>query len=163
MVRQERYDRTRRRHEAALVDLALTLRDIDVKELKALGNASAYTALQYSVRNSSGECFLCFDSGKPLCAYGITDSIGEYGRMIWFLSSDAIDLHKREFMQGSRKVLEDWQAQYGALFNLVMEENNKSIRWLKWLGARFYEPKPIGMNGENYMLFILGGDGKCVE
>ncbi len=73
--------------------------------------------------------------------------------MIWFLSSDAIDLHKREFMQGSRKVLEDWQARYGALFNLVMEENNKSIRWLKWLGASFL--MEIDVHGHPFVLFEL--------
>ena len=66
---------------------------------------------------------------------------------------------RRQFVKMSRNVLERWQQEHGALYNFVSVENIKSIRWLKWLGAVFYEPQPMGVNGEMFQLFVLGGDG----
>ena len=43
--------------------------------------------------------------------------------------------------------------QYPVLVNYVSVDNELSIKWLKYLGAKFYDPSPYGKEGKMFMRF----------
>ncbi|MCL8384158.1 hypothetical protein [Xanthobacter aminoxidans] len=52
----------------------------------------------------------------------------------WMMGSDVLDKHTVEFLRASRKWVEEQQARYETLNNVVDARNAKHIQWLKWLG-----------------------------
>lgn len=146
-------------HSKDLAKLAADMCEVDAKECVAMGANGALWGLVISVM-TSGESYVVFDAeNEPLCAFGMSAQPSGPGRLIWFLGGKRMEPRRRQFVKMSRDILERWQKEHGSLYNFVSVENVKSIRWLKWLGAVFYEPQPMGVNGELFQLFVLGGDG----
>ena len=57
---------------------------------------------------------------------------------------------------GGTHCINEMLKEHDRLYNYISVYNDKSIRWLKRLGASFSEP--FLLNGEQFLLFILGGD-----
>jgi hypothetical protein len=61
---------------------------------------------------------------------------------LWMIASPLIDRHPVVFVRRSKTLLRELLEEYGAIEGHVWCANDLSIRWLKWLGARF-EPSPL--------------------
>lgn len=159
MVRKlciEKYERTR--HWQDIESLAKHMRPQDVAELEACGYASAKQALFASLDFADLAFVAKTPEGAVLCAFGLSAARDAFGAPIWCLGATALQGYEREFMVYSKRILERWQREFGRLYNYVSVDNDKALRWLRWLGAAFSEPFAYGANGEFFILFTLGGN-----
>jgi len=135
-------------------EIAGRMRAADREEVFAASGRSPLSALSFSYRHSSEVWTALFD-GRPEVMWGVGDiSILTGIGAPWLLGTDAVERNFRGFLRISR----DWPAQllgrYRLLRNLVDARNTISIRWLKWLGFRLFEP--VEINGHPFHLFEMG-------
>jgi len=74
-----------------------------------------------------------------------------YGR-IWFLASDLLDKHYISFIRGNKRWLSYLEEHYSFVSNYIIEENKRSINWLKWQGFKFLD-QPTLVKGVKIMYF----------
>ena len=118
------------------------LREADLVELNAHGQRDAFRALLMSVRCSE-KCYTVWVEDKPAAIFGVgrisqEPSVGS----IWLLGTPEIETIKIQFLRESRKWLEEVGQGYELLTNVVHEDNQLHIRWLKWLGMSFINRQP---------------------
>ena len=133
------------------------LREADKLEAYAMG----YDSLKEVIETSLDCAYISFvakgKSGEILCIFGLSSlTHSEYGRAVWFLGTKEMDNYSREFVYYSKIIINEMLKEHDRLYNYISVYNDKSIRWLKRLGASFSEP--FLLNGEQFLLFILGGD-----
>lgn len=75
---------------------------------------------------------------------------------IWMLSTDAIRDNMYDFVRYSRKWIQILTKPYKTTFNLVHEDNQLSIKWLKFCGAKFIRKTEI--NSHPFIEFIIIAD-----
>lgn len=149
------------KHDKHLKTIAKDMRDIDVFELLATGSDDVEAAVRESVDNSWSAFFLLDRKGYPLCVFGIIpNTIGEEvydGNIIWCLGTKRLIKHKTAFVHWASEIISWWKREFGVLFNFISVDNDKSIKWLRTLGAEFSEPFPVG-DGYLFKKFTIGGD-----
>lgn len=138
-------------------DFIINLREADKLEAHAMG----YDSLREAIETSLECAYISFvakgENGETLCIFGLSSlTHSEYGRAVWFLGTKEMDNYSREFVYYSKIIINEMLKEHDRLYNYISVENDKSIRWLKRLGASFSEP--FILNGEKFLLFILGGD-----
>lgn len=136
-------------------DLATNMRDGDLAEVVASGRSDVFSGVFLSVKQSIA--YAVIDDDKVLAMFGVVPVRFEQGHMIWLLGTHRLERYKKRFVRQSKDILEEWQRDYGVLYNFVHEDNRQTVRWLKWLGASFGEPYET-QTGARFMLFTLGGD-----
>lgn len=57
---------------------------------------------------------------------------------VWFVGTNEIQNHKREFLLDSRLYVDEVQQDFRVLTNFVDARNTSHIRWLKWLGFKLF-------------------------
>ena len=120
--------------------VADNMRQSDIDELAKLGK----TPLQALTEGlNSTECFTLLVNEQPIMIFGMEES-GLDSAVIWALGTDDVFKHRREFLRQSVKWRDSFLKDYSILFNHVDINNWESIRWLKWLGAKFDKPRPFG-------------------
>lgn len=138
-----------------------SLRDADYQEVLA-GAGRVYKALRLSFLGSllckTVEC----DDGL-VCVYGVSmiDPVAQVG-CPWMLGTTLLDKkHKRAPLLIGRECLQSMVDLFpGGLRNYVDARNDKSIRWLKWLGFRFDTPINFGYMKLPFYPFVMG-DKAC--
>lgn len=99
--------------------------------------------------------YIAYLGDRPLFIGGISrKTYTGYGHMIWAVCRyDTYDKYKREWVRVSNALMANWKHQYGQLWNMILERNDVSKRWLKRMGATFSEP--FIYNGVNWQLFRI--------
>lgn len=133
------------------------LREADKLEAHAMG----YDSLKEAIETSLDCAYISFvaraEDNKAICIFGLSSvTHTEYGRAVWLLGTKEMDKYSREFVYYSKIIIAEMLKNNERLYNYISVHNDKSIRWLKRLGAEFSEP--FNLNGEQFLLFILGGD-----
>lgn len=139
------------KHREDVLYIAENMRAIDRFEVKAFGCKDVLQALEDSISNS--EVSVLVKGEKPLCVLGLSLVDSENRRAVWLLGVDDMKSYKKEFLCYGYLVLTYWFSEFGAMYNYISVDNDKSIRWLKWLGASFSEPFLLG--GQLFREFIL--------
>lgn len=142
-------------HDLELV--AADMRDMDVFECRAAGFKTPLDALHVGLL--MGKQTWTFNSdGEPLCVFGdVPDNSG--GAVFWLLGTNKVRQHKRAFMRYSKMYKELYLAKYTYLTNVVCMDNDESVRWLKWLGAKFIDGVAM-IDGKPFQRFYIErGDG----
>jgi len=135
--------------------LADHLRPEDRREIAGMTGADFLTEIRHCVA-SSACCWSCLCDGQLLAIFGVicTNPFRKHG-IIWMLSTEHTVDHKmyagRMTRKGLNAILQDWEY----LYNYVDEGNNRTIAWLKWMGAKVYPPRPRGLYGYPYHLFTF--------
>lgn len=150
-------------HEKDIEDLSKHLRKQDKEELKALGYNNLKEVCERTLDVSDISFIVKTENNEPLCIFGVSIHETEYGRPVWLLGNEKLRRYKKEFLINSVVVIRQWVNQYGKLYNYIDCRNEKSIRWLKWLGANFSKPFPLGVNKEMFMLFTISRSEKNVR
>lgn len=141
--------------EEDIAEIASRMREADRIEVWAASRKTPDEALRYSLEKSS-LAMTGVINGVPEVMFGAGDlSILTRTGAPWLLSTDAVRLNKRAFLQYSV----EWRGQllqrYDILRNVVDDRNTVSKRWLQWLGFRLFDPMPIGKGGEMFRLFEM--------
>jgi len=60
---------------------------------------------------------------------------------LWMLTTDLVDEHKFIFVRYSRLAMDEMLKHYPTIVGHVEATQTRSIRWLRWLGARYGNPQ----------------------
>lgn len=117
------------------------MREKDAEEaLAATGKESPLDALMMSVEASSDVWIVQEGPDKPVAAVFGVAPCPENERLgiVWLLGTPAADkLNPIEFAKVSRKVVDCLAKPFDMIFNFVMADYSRSIRWLRFLGFTF--------------------------
>ena len=98
------------------------------------------------------------ENGELLCIMGISGYIPEAaGRCVYMLGTNAINdmsYYKQLLVTEAKNVINNWVTAYGLIFNAVNVENQKSIRWLTRLGAKWL-PEEIKTDKGTFRQFVI--------
>ena len=141
-------------HQENIEELINNLREVDKMEVKAMG----YDRLREAIDISLNYAYISFvakgEDNATLCIFGLSSLVHrEYGRAVWFLGTEEMDKYQREFVHYAKIIINEMLKEHERLYNYVSVRNDKSIRWLKRLGASFSEPFLI--NGEEFVIFVM--------
>jgi hypothetical protein len=124
---------------AHLRHIASHMNPLDVQEVLASRGLDPLSALLESVE-ASYSSRVAVVNGEAQVAFGIAlwDDAGDIG-IPWMLSTGEVAAWRRQFLRGSRIVLDQWKKEHKVLVNFTDARHTDSHRWLKWLGFEFVE------------------------
>lgn|SRR5262245_14240770 len=83
-----------------------------------------------------------FIDGRLACIWGvIPPSLMSNQAYLWLHVTDLIKEHQFLLVRHSQRVIEEVLREYPSIVGHVLMGGEKSIRWLKWLGATFGPPQ----------------------
>ena len=130
--------------------LAPKLRHYDCMEVGAF-RTSNEEALIYGIENDDHTYTALDRHGEPFVMFGVgREGNGAY---IWLLGTKGIEENALKFAKHSKKLLPELIKPYGVVSNLVYSRYETSIKWLKWLGAKFITE--VEINGSRFYEFII--------
>ena len=134
--------------------LKTRLRKDDIVEIWASNHLTPREALQKSLNESF--ISLTIHNGSPIAMFGVNGHsiLGEKA-CIWMLGSDDLEKIKIRFLKNNHNFINYFLGYYPYLYNHVDDRNKKSIKWLKFLGAKIDEPKPYGKDGKDFRYFMF--------
>jgi hypothetical protein len=112
----------------------------------ALTSDEAY-AMEYCFDMSSSIWIGLIDDNMA-CIWGlIPPSLLSEQAYLWLYTTDVIKEHQFVLVRHSQLVMEEILKRYKSVCGHVFvgEGDSKSVRWLKWLGAKFGEPDKGGV------------------
>jgi hypothetical protein len=147
----------RRSVEDDIVEIAPRMRQQDIDELWASGRHTPVEAL-VSALISSDYTFTVVIDGRAECMFGLSiiSHVTGHGSP-WFLGTDEIQKHRRDFLRASVQWRDMFVARTPDLRNCVDDRNELSKRWLRWLGFELTEPVPMGYDGAMFRMFSYKG------
>lgn len=133
--------------------IAAVMRQADLDEVEAGTGRPVLAVLSLSFRRSS-LCMVALVDGQPEVIFGAGDlNVLTATGAPWLLGSDAVVIHRREFLRRSVHWRDQLLRRYAVLRNVVDCRNAVAIRWLRWLGFTFSDP--FQHRGHDFMLFEL--------
>lgn len=125
------------------------LRYEDEMELKTLFGDNWLEESRKKIMNT--KFYVMLGKGKddktPICMGGIeqaekdADGIG----CAWFLTTDEIKKHGIQILKELKKEVEKADEKFWLTYNVIYEKNYLAKKWLKWLGFKFDNPRPKGI------------------
>lgn len=126
--------------------VAANMRQADRDEVAAL-RLNPEEALKGSILFSE-VLFTIRRGDEPLGMFGVADR-----GAVWMLGTDGIKDIRYTFLRQSSTWVNALHSASPALWNWVDARNELHIRWLKWLGFKFTQARPLGANGETFRHF----------
>jgi len=84
--------------------------------------------------------------GRLACIWGlIPPTLMSNQAYLWLYTTDVIKEHQFILVRHSQLVMEQILEVYPSVCGHAIVGNDKAIRWLKWLGAKFGEPDRGGL------------------
>lgn len=127
-------------------ELAPVMREPDVAELWAAAHQEPLDALRVSLEATRDPRAALAD-GVVMCIFGVgtTTLLAELG-VPWMMGTDALEVHARAFLRGSREWIEEMKEEFPLMRNQVDARNVVAIRWLKWIGFDILPAAPYGLD-----------------
>jgi len=143
-------------------ELAPRLRREDLEEISHALGLPAEATLRYCLAISN-IAYAVVWRGRVVVLFGIAEFLqwgeGRGPGHPWMLASEELKGIRKSFLRHCRGYVEQWLDVHGHLENWVWVHNKVHIQWLKWLGFRFDEPVPHGINKELFMRFYMTKEG----
>lgn len=95
------------------------------------------------------------EEGKVYAIGGIDDSY--FAPVVWMLCTTRVEERPIEFLRFTKRLLNDCMQTHTRLWNVVWKKNQLHIKWLKWMGAHFYEEHEV--NKETFIRFEFVREG----
>lgn len=147
----------RRSVEDDIIEIAPRMRQQDVDELWAGGRTTPVEALVMSF-SCSDLTFTGMIDNRPEFMFGLSFISHATGLgSPWFLGTDEIKKHRRDFLRASVEWRDMFLARMPDLRNCVDDRNELSKRWLRWLGFELTDPVPMGYDGAMFRMFSYKG------
>jgi hypothetical protein len=110
-------------------------------------------ALDYDGEKTMDFCLLMstviwagFIDGGLACIWGvIPPTLMSNQAYLWLYTTDLVKEHQFLLVRHSQMVIKDILEEYPSIVGHAIIGSDKSIRWLKWLGAKFGEPQGTGI------------------
>lgn len=123
-----------------LVDFVPMMREDDRLEVEAITGLDPLSSLAIGLFHSDA-CMTGFAVDGSLAGImGVVPIVPRQIGSIWFLSTEAVVKHRRQLLTEARVWLDEQQALYPVLTNVVSVRNEVHKRLLKHLGFTFLEP-----------------------
>jgi hypothetical protein len=120
--------------ESDIPVLARDMREMDVLEIKKFGGIGPEEALRMSLQGAKLAYCLRDNNGTPVSILGISWLPNPRAGVAWFLSSHIIDKIGLLFLHDTRTSIDEFMQGHDVISNYVYSRNEKTIKWLKWLG-----------------------------
>jgi len=134
--------------------LAPLLRVKDRMEVGAYGFNDETDALMSAIQNDTITITAMDADNNPFAMFGVGTTKGI--SYIWLLGSEGVKDNWYVFAKASKQILPHLLHEHPIVTNLVLKEYEESVRWLKWLGAKFL--REIEINGCLFYEFIITKD-----
>lgn len=126
--------------------LSLDLRQADRDEIKACIGTGSAEAIAWSLQNSV-DAWVVIHKDKIEGVFGAC--LASFKGIPWFLATDKFSEFRITFMRQSLDFIMWLIDRYEHLENYIDSRNEKSIRWLKWLGFTVDEDIEYFMDDPN--------------
>src|SRR5262245_24568769 len=94
----------------------------------------------------STEIWAGYIDDELACIWGVVPpSLMSFQAYLWLYTTDVIKEHQFVLVRHSQMVIEELLKDYTSIVGHAIVGSDKSIRWLKWLGAKFGEPQGSGI------------------
>ena len=147
--------------EAHARAIAANVREADRIELWAASRADPLAAMLQGMKSTSEPLTAIYD-GEPCAMFGVWPySVLSGMGAAWMIGSNVLNRHgaQRELLRISAPVVEYWGEQFPSLlYNFVDARNTSAIRWLRWLGFKFGDPIPYGVDRLPFIPFFRSED-----
>lgn len=83
---------------------------------------------------------------KLVCAWGLVPpTLMSEQAYLWLYTTDRVKDHEFLFVRNSQRAVEEMLQEYPIITGYTKAGNDRTIRWLRWLGATFGEPGTKGL------------------
>lgn len=117
------------------------LRDADMAELMAQ-SADPTAALVHGFFRSHPKCQTVVVDGEPAAMFGVVPGLDPEVGAIWLLGSSKLLKSQLWFLRNCKRELNKIISGYELVHNVVHEDNEVHIRWLRWMGFSFLRHVP---------------------
>lgn len=139
--------------EADAMYVASNLKHDNQLEILAAIGDNALADIVQSLKTSD-DIGCLYINGLPAAIYGVKrKSVLSDEGLAWLLMTAEVDKHKVFIAKHCKKGLAAILDRYTRVYNWVNVENKDIIRWLKWMGAKFYGPCPYGVYQKQHYYF----------
>ena len=127
-------------------------RPADIKEVEIMAelNFGDIPVLDYA------DAKVLVDDDDNVYAIGGVQEVVEDGyklNIVWMLCTDKVEQHQVAFLRAAKKLLVMYLDKYTHLANWVWLGNEQHVKWLKWMGAQFFDIQQ--QNGEDFQCFVF--------
>lgn len=119
-----------------LCDFMNHARPLDIKEAELTGD-TPFHELELS---EFKDTYVIVDEQDRVYAIGGIN-YGYIKPVVWMLCTIRVEERPVEFLRYAKVLLKNFMSQHTHLWNLVWLGNPVHIKWLEWMGARFYEER----------------------
>ena len=92
--------------------------------------------------SQSTRVWVGMDNGKVAAFWGIMlPTLISDRAYLWLYTTPALDNHKFVFVRQSQVWIKETLKEFPLIVGHALAGEDKSIRWLKWLGAKFLHPE----------------------
>ncbi|MGH0000107.1 phage protein Gp13 family protein [Pseudovibrio ascidiaceicola] len=123
-----------------ILDFAPKMREADKEEVEAIIGLDPLAALSIGLFQSDQCCIGINPEGEVVGVFGVVPIVPNQIGSVWFLSSDAITRSARHVVREAREWLDEQNATYPILTNVVTDANTVHKRLLRSLGFTFGTP-----------------------
>lgn len=125
---------------ADVMELAENMREADIEEVRATIGLGPLEAVSVGFMQSDDPRALFNPEGELVGIVGIVPIVPNSSGSIWFLSTPALEKGYGTVFKWALEWLDEQQALYPVLHNVVAESNVVHRRLLKHLGFKFLDP-----------------------
>jgi hypothetical protein len=141
--------------EAHARALAPRLRAGDVAEIRATAGVGPLDGLLSSLSGTcagGGQAWALLIGGEVAALWGVrplTDL--HHVGVVWLLTGDLVDRHRRIFMERSRAELRALLRPFAVLRNYIDARYSRALRWARWTGAELGQPRRFGVEARDFI------------
>lgn len=119
-------------------------REFEREAYERLGIKETFTYLRGILRHSA-EAWVGKIDDEVACLWGVDQgSLISSSAMVWLITTKVLDDHPFVFVRHSQIRLADLRKRYHYIHGVVQVENERSTKWLRWLGFKLSEPEMYG-------------------
>ena len=97
--------------------------------------------MKRSIMNSS-RVWMGYEDGKLLCLWGlIPPTLLSDRAYLWLFTTEHLKSHVFVFVRHSQRMVANMLEEFPLIVGHAAVDNDKAIRWLRWLGAKFLDPQ----------------------
>ncbi len=127
-------------------------RPADVREVELMNGCDFYDVPVVDYADAT----VLVDDNDEVYAIGGVQEVVEDGfklNYVWMLCTGMVERHQTAFLRAARELLKTYLDKYTHLENWVWLGNEQHVKWLKWMGAYFYDIQQV--NGEDFQCFVF--------
>lgn len=129
--------------------MTATIRNVTQLQLTRLISQSTNVRLTESEKKTFDRCLATTDlfwvglvDDNLVCVWGlIAPTLLSEQAYLWLYTSEAVKDHEFLFVRHSQRAVEEMLKLYSTIVGVSVASEERTIRWLKWLGAEFGIPE----------------------